>query len=193
MVPGWFLIDNFTDWDPGLLRDSTKVGRKEYWTDPSPNPAGFLTDLEGNQVLTLNQEGPETIFTSLQSMETEDSDTRTVYFRLRFNEADDRAAYFHVGLTNKSMRGDGFEGDTANDLGGFAVISRQESDDFGTISVGPGNDPLDFELAVGTWYRCGWTSPTARETAMTPSPFTSPKRTGRGRLSSRMPKEIAGT
>ncbi len=153
VVPGWFLIDNFTDWDPGLLRDSTKVGRKEYWTDPSPNPAGFLTDLEGNQVLTLNQEGPETIFTSLQSMETEDSDTRTVYFRLRFNEADDRAAYFHVGLTNKSMRGDGFEGDTANDLGGFAVISRQESDDFGTISVGPGNDPLDFELAVGTWYK----------------------------------------
>ena len=152
VVPGWFLLDDFDGWEAGLLRDSTKIGRKEFWTDPSPNPAGFITELDGSQVLTMNQEGPETMFTLLQSQETEDNAERTVFFRMRLSGGE-KAARFHVGLTNKSMRGDGFEGDTAGNLGGWAIVSREEGADTGSISIGPDGDPLDFEIALDTWYK----------------------------------------
>ncbi len=153
VVPGWFLLDDFNNWDTGLLRDSTKIGRKEYWTNPSPDPAGFITDLEGERVLTMNQEGEETMFTLLQSVETKDNEARTAFFRVRLNGSDETAAHLRAGLTNKSMRGDGFGGDTNGDLGGFVIITRLDGDDFGTIAIGPDGQPADFEMALDTWYK----------------------------------------
>ena len=69
IVPGWFILDDFDNWEAGGLAANTKAGRKEFWTDPSPNPAGIIKDFEGNQVLSMNEEGEETMFTLLQSQE----------------------------------------------------------------------------------------------------------------------------
>ncbi|MGY8688491.1 MAG: LamG-like jellyroll fold domain-containing protein, partial [Verrucomicrobiales bacterium] len=151
IVPGWYLLDDYEGWEPGLLAANSKVGRKEYWTDPSPDPAGAVVELDGNRVMTTNQEGEETLFTLLQSQETIDGDDRTVFFRMRLNSA--AGANFRVGLTNKSMRGDGFGGDTNGDLGGYAIVSLADGDDFGSITAGPTGDPTDFDIAPDTWYK----------------------------------------
>ena len=152
IVPGWFILDDFDNWEAGGLAANTKVGRKEFWTDPSPNPAGIIKDFEGNQVLSMNEEGEETMFTLLQSQETKDGDGRTAFFRMRLNGSDNSFANFRVGLTNKSMRGDGFGGDTNGDLGGFAIIQRADGDTNGTITTGDG-EANDFEVVPDIWYK----------------------------------------
>ena len=152
IVPGWFILDDFENWEVGGLAANTKVGRKEFWTDPSPNPAGIIKDFEGNNVLSMNEEGEETMFTLLQSKETKDGDGRTAFFRFRLNGGEETFANFRTGLTNKSMRGDGFGGDTNGDLGGYAIIQRADGDTNGTITAGDG-EPTDFEIVPDVWYK----------------------------------------
>ena len=159
--PGWYLLDDFDGWEDGLIRDVTNP----YWTNPGDVGGFFIVDQDGNKTAgcygtgstppdaggTTNQ---QLLLTRLESFEILDGEARTGFFRCYLSE-DQGGIDYHIGFTNKSMRGRGFDGDTNGNLGGVLHILRAEGEDNATIGIGPGDNTTysDTELEPGIWYK----------------------------------------
>lgn len=150
--PGWVLFDDFDLWpDGGVLRDVANP----YWVNPGNDP-GFLVHSDaGNHYISTKSIPPQqTVFTDLGTYRVRDGEERTGYFRFRLSE-DNGGVDYLVGMTNKAIRGQGFDVDTDSDLGAVVRIHRLDGQAEGEIGVGTGATVYadNYPVQSGVWYK----------------------------------------
>ncbi|MFT5402933.1 MAG: hypothetical protein ACI9DF_001764 [Verrucomicrobiales bacterium] len=141
--PGWYLFDDFELWEEGLILGASQG----YWGEPDSQACLIASDGD-NKVLTFSEGTPFT-FTRMESFETRDGESRTLFCRVKFPNGQG-GGRLNFGATNKTLRF--ADGELDGNLGAYVSVGRDDGEDVGYIRAGGGAD-VDYDLQPETWYK----------------------------------------